>query len=486
MRLHIAAASAEGGLKAIHYHREAVRLGHDAFTCGRLSEATMEKAVQAFASFRSIMDRHPIQTIRATGTSALRDARNADELITRVRKATGIDIEVISGEEEARLIHLAMRQRVPEMKHAKALLIDIGGGSVEVTLTRHGDIIALESFRMGTVRLLEMFRGTDTASSRIIDEYIASMQQKVREEIGGTRVEFCIGTGGNIETLGELGVSLLGNPSCNRLRYKDVRKLVRLLQGLSCAERIERLGLRPDRADVIVPAAIVLKAVLRLVRPAPLMVPFAGLADGILLDLIYGKNLDGRALAHQAIAWAKSMARKFHADPDHAQHVRVLARKLFSGLRGVHTLAERDLLLLQVAALVHEVGITVRPNRHHRHAYYLISASPMVGLNASEKRIVAMVVRYHRKRTPSPDNEPFRTLNASEQHRVCQLNVLLRLAIALDRERRGNVRAIHVSHGKASCRLRIEGKGDLLLERWALRKEAAWFKTVFDRQLEIV
>ncbi|MDQ7010481.1 MAG: Ppx/GppA family phosphatase, partial [Mariprofundaceae bacterium] len=328
MRLHIAAPSAEGGLKAIHYHREAVRLGHDAFTRGWLSGDTMEKAVQAFTTFRSIIDRHPVQAIRATGTSALRDAANADELVSHIKDRTGIDIEVISGEEEARLIHLAVRNRVPEMGKTKTLLIDIGGGSVEVTLARRGDIIALESFRMGTVRLLEMFRDTNAQSPKIINEYIASMQQKVREEIAGTRVDFCIGTGGNIEALGELGVSLLGNPSGNQLRYKDVKKLARRLQSMSYEERVEQLGLRPDRADVILPAALVLKAMMQLARPAPLLVPFAGLADGVLLDLIYGKSGDGRARAHQAIAWAKSMARKFHADLDHAQQVRVLARKL--------------------------------------------------------------------------------------------------------------------------------------------------------------
>ncbi len=485
MRLHIAAPSAEGGLKAIHYHREPVRLGHDAFTCGRLSDETIEKALQAFTTFRSIIDRHPVQSVRATGTSALRDAANADELISHIKGKTGIDIEVISGEEEARLIHLAVHRHVPEMAKTKTLLIDIGGGSVEITLTRCGDIIALESFRMGTVRLLEMFRDTNAQSPKIINEYIASMQQKVREEIGGIRVDFCIGTGGNIEALGELGVSLLGNPSCNRLRYKDVKKLVRQLQPMSCDERMERLGLRPDRADVILPAAIVLKAMMRLARPAPLLVPFAGLADGVLLDLIYGKSGDGRAQAHQAIAWSKSMARKFHADPVHAQHVRVLARKLFSGFRGIHTLDERDLLLLQVASLVHEIGITVRPNKHHRHAWYLITASPMVGLNTIEKRLVATVVRYHRKRTPSTDSLPFRELSQTEQRRVRQLNVLLRLAIALDRERRGNVRAIHVSHQKNTSHLHIKGKGDLLLERWALRKEAAWFESVFGHRLEI-
>jgi len=487
MRLHIAGPDAANGLKTIYYQREPVRLGHDAFTRGRLSEEIMGKALQAFETFRSIIDRHPVQTIRATGTSALRDSANAGELIRRIKDKTGIEIEVISGEEEARLIHLSVHHRVPDMDSMKTLLIDIGGGSIEVTRAKRGDIIALESFRMGTVRLLELFRDTsgDAKQPKIMNEYITSMQQKVCEEMAGMRIDLCIGTGGNIEALGELGVSLLGNDANNRLSYQNIKKLVKHLQSMSYEDRINRLGLRPDRADVIIPAAIALKSIVKLARPAALLIPSAGLADGVLLDLLQSQNTDGKALAHQAIAWARSMARKYHADIGHARHVRILARKLFSQLKDIHHLSDRDFLLLQVSAIVHEIGITVRPNRHHRHAFYLINASPMVGLSASEKKLVAIVVRYHRKRRPDAHSEPFNELSERQQKRAFRLNALLRLAIALDRERHGNVRALHISHLEKIIRLSIEGKGDLLLERWAARKESPWFEAVFGRKLEI-
>lgn len=488
MRLHIAGPDMQGGLKKVHFHREPVRLGHDAFTCGQLSEATMDKAVQAFEAFRAAIDRYPVQTTRATGTSALRDSANSSELIRRIKDKTDIEIEVISGEEEARLIHLSVHQRVPEMDRMTTLLIDIGGGSVEVTLAKHGDIVALESFRMGTVRLLELFRNapTDSDLSHIMGEYIASMQQKVRKEIGRAKIGLCIGTGGNIEALGELGVSLLGNDFNNRLSFKNIKKLHKKLSGMTLEERIQNIGLRPDRADVIIPATIMLKSIVKLARPAALLVPSAGLSDGVLLDLLHGQNTDSKSLAHQALAWAKSMARKYHASMDHARHVRVMARLLFSQLKDVHQLKERDLLLLQIASIVHEIGITVRPNRHHRHACYLIQASPMIGLSADEKELVAITVRYQRKRFPDRGHEPFSTLPDAQQKRVLQLIILLRMAIALDRERHGNVRALQMEHSQKTSRLRVKGKGDLLLERWATRKEAPWFEEVFGRELEII
>lgn len=294
MRLHIAGPDTEDGLKTIHYHREPVRLGHDAFTRGQLSESTMEKALQAFVTFRSMIVRHPIHTIRAVGTSALRDSANASELIHRIKGRTDIEIELISGEEEARLIHLSVRQRVPEMNRMKTLLVDIGGGSIEIILAKRGDIVALESFRMGTVRLLELFRDTsgNMEQPKIMDEYIASMQQKIREQMDGMHIDLCIGTGGSIEALGELGVPLLGNESNRQLSYKDIKKLLKRLESINYEDRIHRLDLRPDRADVIIPATIVLKSIMKLAHPAALLVPSAGLADGVLLDLLREQSAD--------------------------------------------------------------------------------------------------------------------------------------------------------------------------------------------------
>jgi len=489
MRLHIAGADARGNLKTIYYHREPVRLGHDAFTTGKLSPETMEKAQQAFETFRSMIDRHPVQTIRATGTSALRNSANASKLICRIEEKTGIRIEIISGEEEARLIHLSVHHRVPDMNKKRMLLIDIGGGSVEITLTEHGDIIALESFRMGTVRLLEMFRNTPNEAERIhlMDEYIDAMRQKVREEITGKKVDLCIGTGGNVEALGELGVSLLDNNSSQHLRFKEIKKLVKKLQSMSYEDRINRLGLRPDRADVIIPASLVLKSIVKMARPADLIIPpSVGLADGLLLDLLDRQNINSEALAHQAIAWAESLARKFHANLNYARHVRSLSMQLFLRTADLHNLGKRDALLLQVAALVHEIGMTIRPAGHHKHAYYLIKSSPMVGLSIEEKRLVAIVVRYQRKRIPGKNDSPFSELTAEQQEKALRLNILLRLAIAMNKERRGNVLLIHMEDSKGLSQLTLEGKGDLLFERWALRKQTRWFEAVFERKLEII
>jgi len=487
IRLSICGLDAAGRISMVQYRREAVRLGHDAFTLGRLSANTMQRTVETFQSFRTIIDRYPVRVIRATATSALRDAHNAAELTAKVLHSTGIPIEVISGAEEARLIHTAIQQCVPQISEKIVLLIDIGGGSVEVTLSDHGDIVVLKSFKMGTVRLLELFRNapSDQEFSSLLKEYTEAMQQKVRREISGIEIDCCIGTGGNIETLGELGVSLLKNTDAQNLSYSDVKTLVKILGDLSLEQRIEQLHLRPDRADVIIPASLVLKSIMKLARPADLLIPDTGLADGVLIELLLDQGLDSAALERQAIAWATALATKFHADIDHARQVRWLASELFTQTKKLHQLGKRYKLLLEVAALAHECGMAILPTGHHKHAFYLLSASPMIGLSNSEKALVATVVRYQRKRFPDLEHDPFKQLSTSAQHSALPMIAILRLAIALDKERKSHIHNVHLLDSDGSWVLHAEGEGDLLLEAWAARKQAIWFEQTMAVPLSI-
>ena len=487
MRLRIGGLSADGRLDVVVQHREAVRLGHDAFTRGSLSPETIARAEAAFTAFRRLVDAQPVGALRAVGTSALRDAANGSELIERIAAATGIRIEVISGEEEARLIHLALRHRLPLLEEHTALLIDIGGGSVEVSLCERGDIVAVESFPMGTVRLLELFntQSTDGTDLRLLDEYIEAMLDKVGEAILGHRIDLCVGSGGNIESLAALAVQILGNERCDRLAHRDLPRIGKRLQQLGLAERIETLGLRPDRADVIVPACHVLTAICGLAPEAGLHVPGTGLAEGVLIDLLGQHEPGGAEPGHQAIAWAHALARRFHADIDHAEHVARLAIELFDESRTLHGLGGRERLVLHVAALIHEIGLSVRASGHHRHAHYLAMSLPMLGIVEADRPLIAALLRYQRKRFPEPDHSPCSELGRKQQRRLRRLTVLLRLAIALDKERKGRITRVSLSREGDAWRLGFEGEGDCMLEIWALGKQAGFFEAVFGHPLRL-
>ncbi len=488
LRLRIGGLTTDRRLEILQQHREAVRLGHDAFTTGCLSAETIARAVAAFCRFRDIIDAHPVGPIRAVATSALRDASNSELLIEQVFRRTGIRIERISGEEEAQLIHLAIRHRLPGLDEKTAMLIDIGGGSVEVSLCHRGDIIAVESFAMGTVRLLELFATERQGEPdlRLLDEYIEAMLDRVGRAIAGWQIDLCVGSGGNIECLGGLAVQLLANPHADQLAFRDLLRLSKRLQRLSYRERVEKLKLRPDRADVIVPAVHVLSRLCGLARDADLHIPGAGLAEGVLITL-HEQNGMGAALpAHQAVAWAKALAERFHADIEHAGQVARLADSLFEQTTELHGLAERERLLLRVAALIHEIGLSIRSSGHHRHACYIASSVPMLGLDRREQAIVAALLRYQRKRFPDDGHAPCRDLPAKQQQLLRRLTVLLRLAIALDKERKSQVTRVSISETRdGHRRLQLEGNGDCMLEAWAVGKQVAHFNDVFAVELRI-
>ncbi len=483
MRLGIAAQDDEGAPRLIQRYREPVRLGHDAFTTGVLSPQTMDEAVEAFRQFRRILDQHHVENYRATATSAMRDAANGRELIARIGEETGIELNLISGEEEARLVHYSICRRV-DLSNQFTLLIDMGGGSVEVTLCDDGEVVSAQSFKIGTVRLLEML-GQGGDFNTLLSEYLDGTRKKLREQIGRRKTDQCVATGGNASAIGELACQLLGTESADRITLQQLERLIDKLAGLSFEERIRDLGLRPDRADVILPAAMVFHEIMALAGAKTMVMPEASLLDGVMLDMVDSEQRTFKSQRRNLLAWARSLKKKYHVDRKYGKHVAHLALALFDQMQDLHQLSHRNRLLLELAAHVHEIGMYVRVGGHHRHAAYLISVAPLLGLSSEEKALLAQVVRYQRKGAPSDAHEAFSVLEPQDKQAVWQLSALLRLAIALNKERRNRVDDVEVEMDASNITLHLEGHGDLLLERWAALKTAAYIEQTFDLNLHI-
>jgi exopolyphosphatase/guanosine-5'-triphosphate,3'-diphosphate pyrophosphatase len=465
MRLGIAARDAQGQPQIIQRYREPVRLGHDAFTSGILSQSTMNDAVTAFHQFRRIIDQHHITQLRAMATSAMRDSENGQELAQRIHEETGIQINIIGGEEEARLVHYSIARRIKLSNHF-ALLIDIGGGSVEITLCDDGEITAAQSFNIGTVRLLEILGdGNPGESNKLLGKYIDGTRKKLRQQLGMRQTNLCLGTGGNATAIGELARQLFNTCSADQVSRKQLGMLIDRLSSLSFEERVRNLGLRPDRADVILPAAMIFHEIMVLAKTEKLTIPNASLLDGMLLDMVDSKKNSFHSKRRNLLAWTRSLKQKYHVDQQYADAVSILALCLFDQSRSLHQLGNKERLLLEIGARVHEIGMYIRVGSHHRHAAYLISVSPLLGLTDSEKHLLAQLVRYQRKACPCQKHEGFAALEKSDQQKVWHLSALLRLAIALNKERRNRVDSIHMEIGNKEVTLHPEGQGDLLLER---------------------
>jgi exopolyphosphatase / guanosine-5'-triphosphate,3'-diphosphate pyrophosphatase len=468
--------------------REPVRLGQDVFTNGVITEPTMDLAVAAFEKFRHAIDLRGASWTKAVATSAVREALNREIFVDRLAGASGIEVTAIGPEEEARLIFLAVSDKL-SLKNKVALLIDIGGGSTEITLAEDESIVATESFRVGAVRLLNLFeekKHGEVRFNQLLREYMDATQKKIKKEIGSRKIDLCVGTGGNIETLGDLRASFLRQGQNSAVTDDELDVLLKKLQGMTYEQRIQELGLRPDRADVIVPASAVLQKIVRIAGVKEVVIPHVGLKDGLLIDMIQELFGEKRPLRRdQVLASAIQLGRKYMFDEQHGTTVARYAARLFDETRALHNLGMEFRLLLEVAALLHDIGSFVNSIDHHKHTYYLLSVSPLIGLTQSQLAIVANVARYHRKSMPKPQHDGYRALSSKERVVVAKLSALLRLADAMDNEHASKVESFSVEYKKPKLTLRLRGEGDLLLEKWALVKKAPMFEDVFSVKLSI-
>lgn len=466
---------------ALDYVRTPVRLGHDVFLTGRLARSAVDAAVDALASYRDRMGELDIAHHRAVATSAVRDSGNREEFLARARAEAGITIETITGAEEARLVHQAVRSRM-DFGRKRWVLVDLGGGSVEVSLVDRETILWSVSHGMGSVRLLEELTVAGDEPGRFrrrLEEYTATLRIPKTKR---SRLAGFVATGGNIEALAKLAQAGPDENGVARMPLARLRELIETLARLSYRQRVDDLGLREDRADVILPAAMVYERLCTLAGLTTIHVPNVGIKEGIVLDLVddvIHHGLHGERQDQVVYTGALALGRRYRLDLAHGRHVAKLAVSIFDQLEDVHGLGRADRRVLMAGALLHDIGAFIAYKRHHKHSLYIIAQSELPGFTPNEILMVANVARYHRKGEPAQHHEQFMQLSASERQRVTRLAAILRLADALDREHRQAVDAIALKREDGAVQLALRSSGDLLLERWAIQHKAGLFEKTF-------
>lgn len=460
--------------------RAPVRLGRDVFLLGALAPNVVAAACDALRRFREAMDEAKVEHYRAVATSAVREATNGEVLIARAEREAGVKLEIIEGVEEARLVALAVGRRIG-LESRRALLVDIGGGSTELTLVQRGKTRFVKSLPIGTVRLLEAFVDTNDPkqSEALVARYVDRVLGEALPELPVGSFELLVGTGGNIDALAQL--CRTETPDGPAIDVGRMRALLAKLWKMTPAQRAQGYSLRPDRADVIVPAAAVLLRVAELFRAGAIVAPGVGLKEGILEELVakhfarWDASGERQAIEEACLA----LGRRYQFDEAHGRLVAKLATRLFDALADRHGLGERERLLLSAGGLLHDIGDFVRYEGHHRHGCYLIEHSDVMGLSPEERRIVANLARYHRKGPPDLSHPSFRELSRPAQKTVRVLASILRVADGLDREHRGKVRDVAPVVEKGRLRLVVQAEGDLALEEWTVAHKAGMFRDVF-------
>jgi len=478
------------GMRVLASERVVTRLGESVFRNGVIAQEPLELTCTVLARMAQQYQKLEVVGVRAVATSAVRDARNQAEFIERASLAIGAPVEIISGREESRLIHLGVQARWPHPKH-RLLIVDIGGGSAELIAGEHGTLRDSFSKPLGAVRLREIFLRNDPPLAdelHQMQEYIEEKLAGIAKRFGNTHWDRAIATSATASAVvcAVNRIPRAKRDQADRMRAstREVRRLYKKLSVLDLAERRKATGIGPKRAEIIVPGVSVLLRVLEDFRLPCLYYSAAGVRDGIIADL-HARGV-GRELAQLSGDQRKEveqMSRRYGVALPHARKVAGLAHTLFTDLQPLHQLPPHFGKLLEAAAYLHDAGHFVSDSNHHKHSYYLVNNSDMPGFTNRERALIANLCRYHRKSMPTPVHSNWQTLNADDKRVVLLLIPLLRLADNLDvsHEERIESLSCHIRDGHVV--LRASSAADISLEQWAAERAGEAFRQVYGRPI---
>jgi exopolyphosphatase/guanosine-5'-triphosphate,3'-diphosphate pyrophosphatase len=484
------------GFEVVTREKDVVRLGHGAGEMKRLEPEAIERGLAALARLRAVADAHDAR-IRAVATSAVREARNRADFLERARRETGIDIEVISGVEEARLIHLGVLAATG-MADRTFLTCDIGGGSTEIVLARGADEVLARSFKLGAVRLTDRFfpgESLHPAALAACRAHVRSVLAAIRPQVVQVPFDALVVSSGTAETVARLVLRRRREEpprSINRFEFgaTEVRDIVAdLARAGTVGARRERFDLEPSRADIILAGAAILEGVCDAFGVDRIVVSDYALREGLILDTLARREaLAGPVAGDVAMASVRRLAARCDDHPEHSGHVARLALELFDGLAGRLGLGAEERRWLEAAALLANVGVFVSHARHHLHSYYVIRNSELVGLTDREIEIIAQVARYHRKSAPKADHPEWAALPAADREVVRRLAAILRVAIGLDRTQDGRVKRVTVRPEDGQVVLQVEArrKADLELNLYAAGERRALLGDVLGEKVKLV
>jgi len=499
VRLKIASVQ-QHHLKIVHEDREVVRLGESVFQTGVISPDAMANTIRALKRFQKAVQLQVVDRVRVVATSAMRDARNAAAFTAWVKSATGWQVEVISGLEEGRLIHLGVVTGEPGTR-GRCVLIDLGGGSCEVTLSDQGTIREMVSLPLGAVRLQQEFLRTDPPEKQDIarlKQYVDRELKKAERKMGIPRVRLVIATSGTAAALSEASVAMAKKLPGKRGKVaradgiatvEDVHRLADRLAKMTNIQRASIPGIGPKRSEIIVGGAIVYTHLLERLGLKGFRYSPLGLSNGILEQML--AEVDLRASVHQKIETERwegvlEVCRRYGVDQRKMEPVRGHVVQLFDELLHVHELPAEYRLWMQSAAMMQDVGKYMNHQGHHRHTQYIVANSEIFGFSPEQRAIVSAIARYLGKSWPDAVDRVMRAVPVEEHINVLRAVTLLRMAVALNQDRASAVvrMRLHVYPKRVVLEL-VPSRGGAELEAWSLKKEAAYFREVFLRDLVV-
>ena len=465
--------------EVVDREKDMIRLGSGGLDGRQLAEPSMSAAIQTLSKFTRIAASHGVDEIIAAATSAVREAGNGPDFVAAVRRAVGLRVQVISGTEEARLIHLAAAYSTHIGRRA-AVVVDIGGGSTEITVGTAERMRTGRSFKLGVIRLTERFVTTDPITDRDrrrLVRHIRTQLSPYLAQISRRPVERVIGTSGTILSLGALAADTRASDDLRNLRVstKALSRLSRQLTSLPLDERLRIPNMDPRRADLAPAGALLLETILQGLGVDDITLCDFALREGLVLDYIKRNARHIQTIDRYPDVRRRSvmeLGERCNFLAPHAQQVARLALAVFDGLKTRHRLGQQERDWLEYGALLHDIGTHVSYDRHHKHAYYLVKHGGLRGFEPDEVTIIGLVARYHRQATPKASHEGYKSLSKPKRRAVRVLGAIVRLAEGLDRSHAQVVAGVRVTGSGRRLTLGLTAAGDAELELWAADRQA--------------
>ena len=488
IRLVVAELNPSGDWHVVDRSGKPVALGRDVFTRGIISRESMLASIAVLRNYRELLNGWGIDDpdIHVIATSALREARNRDMFIDRVFLQTGFKIVVVEGIEENRLMYLAVRFALqddrPQFSRSNSVIIEVGGGSTELMLLRRGKMVAAHSLRLGTILVDQQVRqtmGSNIYLQRFLTESVNNTCESLNVELDLSHIKIFIVAGSDARLVASrFGVEL--NKNCWVVDRRVFIEFVDRIKGYSIEECVQKLRIPFAEAEGIIPGLLTYKLFLEKTAATELIVPNASIREGMLINLSQGvdPNLQEEFYS-QVIASAINLGKKYRFDENHSRHVTALALNLFDALLTMHGMDRRARLLLEVAGLLHDVGMFIRSSGHHKHSQYILANSEIFGLHQEDLDVISNVVRYHRKAPPNATHIAFIALQREDRILVLKLAAILRVADALDRGHAQRIKDIKVEQREDAILITVMGSHDLTLERLGLEEKSDMFQDVF-------
>jgi len=482
------AANDSGSWQVIDRASRPVSLGRDVFTSGLLSRESILECLSVLQNYRELLSGWDIadKSIHVIATSALRVARNRDVFIDRVLQETGFNLVIVEGIEENRLMYLAVRfalkQDLPLFWKANSMIIEIGGGSTEIMLLRRGQMVAAHSLKLGTIIIDQHSRhgfGAGIFYERYLNDNIRNTLGLLNMEMDLAHVRTIVAAGADARLAAEkVGKEL--NENCRVIERENFIKFVEKMRSYSIEDCIKQFGISYADAEGLVPGLLVLKLFLERTGAATVAVPQVTIRDGYLVDLASGVDASLQDdFFSQIIASAVNLGRKFHFDEAHSRLVANHCMTIFDALGKEHGMTRRHRIMLETAALLHDIGTYIKASGHQKHGQYIVANSEIFGLHQDELGIIANVVSCHRGEPPSHSDIDFMTLQREERVLVLKMASILRVADALDRGHSQQVKKITVERRVETVALHVDRAYDLSLELMGLEDKGGLFQDVF-------